>query len=33
MSIGWYFSEMLDPLMNWDDVAEMVKLWNDLRFR
>jgi L-lactate dehydrogenase (cytochrome) len=28
MSIGRYFTEMLDPAMNWDDVAEMVKLWN-----
>lgn len=28
MSIGRYFSEMLDPTMSWDDVAEMVKLWN-----
>ena len=28
VSIGRYFSEMLDPGMNWDDVAEMVKLWN-----
>ncbi|MGB4912947.1 MAG: alpha-hydroxy acid oxidase [Candidatus Dechloromonas phosphoritropha] len=27
MSIGRYFSEMLDPSMNWDDVAEMVQLW------
>ena len=29
---GWsdrpYFSEMLDASMNWDDVAEMVRLWN-----
>ena len=25
MSIGRYFTEMLDPSMNWDDVAEMVK--------
>ena len=24
MSIGRYFTEMLDPTMNWDDVAEMV---------
>jgi L-lactate dehydrogenase (cytochrome) len=22
------FTEMLDPSMNWDDVAEMVELWN-----
>jgi L-lactate dehydrogenase (cytochrome) len=28
VSIGKYFSEMLDPSMNWDDVAEMVQLWN-----
>jgi L-lactate dehydrogenase (cytochrome) len=28
MSIGRYFTEMLDPSMNWDDVAEMVKLWD-----
>ena len=28
MSIGRYFTEMLDPSMNWDDVAEMVRLWN-----
>jgi L-lactate dehydrogenase (cytochrome) len=28
MSIGRYFTEMLDPAMNWDDVAEMVKTWN-----
>jgi L-lactate dehydrogenase (cytochrome) len=28
MSIGRYFSEMLDPSMNWDDVAEMVQLWD-----
>ncbi|MDL2400556.1 alpha-hydroxy acid oxidase [Rhizobium mayense] len=28
MSIGRYFTEMLDPSMNWDDVAEMVKHWN-----
>jgi L-lactate dehydrogenase (cytochrome) len=27
MSIGRYFTEMLDPSMNWDDVAEMVKQW------
>ncbi|CAM3982226.1 Alpha-hydroxy-acid oxidizing enzyme [Bordetella tumbae] len=27
MSIGRYFTEMLDPAMTWDDVAEMVKLW------
>ncbi len=28
MSIGRYFSEMLDPSMNWNDVQEMVKIWN-----
>ena len=28
MSIGRYFTEMLDPSMNWDDVAEMVRYWN-----
>ena len=28
MSIGRYFTEMLDPTMNWDDVAEMVRLWD-----
>ncbi|AVA21748.1 alpha-hydroxy acid oxidase [Rhizobium sp. LEGMi198b] len=28
MSIGKYFTEMLDPSMNWNDVAEMVKYWN-----
>jgi len=28
MSIGRYFTEMLDPSMNWNDVAEMVRLWN-----
>jgi L-lactate dehydrogenase (cytochrome) len=28
MSIGRYFTEMLDPSMNWGDVAEMVQLWN-----
>ncbi|MCB1332798.1 MAG: alpha-hydroxy-acid oxidizing protein [Roseivivax sp.] len=27
-SIGGYFTEMLDPSMNWDDVAEMVQEWN-----
>ncbi|MEO0370181.1 MAG: alpha-hydroxy acid oxidase [Pseudomonadota bacterium] len=26
-SIGNYFTEMLDPSMNWDDVAEMVADW------
>ena len=28
-SIGDYFTNMLDPTMNWNDVAEMVKHWND----
>ncbi|SLN65969.1 alpha-hydroxy acid oxidase [Roseisalinus antarcticus] len=28
MSIGRYFSEMLDPSMTWDDVAEMVAEWD-----
>src|ERR1700682_6079990 len=28
MSIGRYFTEMLDPSLNWDDVAEMVRAWN-----
>jgi isopentenyl diphosphate isomerase/L-lactate dehydrogenase-like FMN-dependent dehydrogenase len=28
MSIGRYFTEMLDPTMNWDDVAAMVREWN-----
>ena len=28
MSIGRYFTEMLDPSMNWDDVAEMVRDWD-----
>jgi L-lactate dehydrogenase (cytochrome) len=28
MSIGRYFTEMLDPAMRWNDVAEMVRLWN-----
>ena len=28
MSIGRYFTEMLDPSMNWDDVADMVRFWN-----
>jgi L-lactate dehydrogenase (cytochrome) len=28
MSIGRYFTEMLDPAMNWNDVAEMVRVWN-----
>jgi L-lactate dehydrogenase (cytochrome) len=28
VSIGKYFTEMLDPSLNWKDVAEMVQLWN-----
>jgi len=28
VSIGKYFTEMLDPSMTWDDVAEMVQQWN-----
>jgi len=28
LSIGKYFTEMLDPTMNWGDVEEMVKLWD-----
>jgi L-lactate dehydrogenase (cytochrome) len=28
LSIGRYFTEMLDPSMNWTDVAEMVQFWN-----
>src|SRR4249919_3434058 len=27
MSIGRYFTEMLDPSMSWDDVAQMVRQW------
>jgi L-lactate dehydrogenase (cytochrome) len=27
MSISRYFTEMLDPSMTWDDVAEMVRQW------
>ena len=27
-SIGDYFTNMLDPAMNWADVAQMVKQWN-----
>ena len=27
-SIGSYFTDMLDPSMNWEDVAEMVELWD-----
>ena len=28
LSIGRYFTDMLDPSMNWDDVAEMVREWD-----
>jgi len=28
MSIGRYFTEMLDPSMDWNDVAEMVREWD-----
>ncbi len=28
MSIGRYFTEMLDPAMTWDDVAGMAREWN-----
>ncbi|MGD1870717.1 MAG: alpha-hydroxy acid oxidase [Neomegalonema sp.] len=28
VSIGKYFSEMLDQSMDWDDVAEMVRQWD-----
>lgn len=28
LSIGRYFTEMLDPSMTWDDVAVMVKEWD-----
>jgi L-lactate dehydrogenase (cytochrome) len=28
MSIGRYFTEMLDPSMNWNDVGQMVRVWN-----
>ena len=28
LSIGRYFTDMLDPSMNWDDVADMVRQWN-----
>jgi L-lactate dehydrogenase (cytochrome) len=28
MSIGRYFTEMLDPSMKWNDVADMVRGWN-----
>lgn len=27
LTIGRYFTEMLDPAMNWDDVARMVQEW------
>jgi L-lactate dehydrogenase (cytochrome) len=27
ISIGRYFTEMLDPSMNWNDVADMVRHW------
>ena len=28
VSIGRYFTDMLDPSMSWSDVEEMVKLWD-----
>jgi L-lactate dehydrogenase (cytochrome) len=28
LSIGRYFTEMLDPSMNWNDIADMVRVWN-----
>ena len=28
LSIGRYFTEMLDQTMNWSDVADMVRQWN-----
>ncbi|MEM8552029.1 MAG: alpha-hydroxy acid oxidase, partial [Pseudomonadota bacterium] len=28
ISVGKYFSEMLDQSMNWDDVAKMVEFWD-----
>jgi L-lactate dehydrogenase (cytochrome) len=28
LSISRYFTEMLDPSMNWDDVAQMVRQWD-----
>jgi L-lactate dehydrogenase (cytochrome) len=28
VAIGKYFTDMLDPSMSWDDVAEMVRLWD-----
>ena len=27
LSIGKYFTEMLEPSLNWDDLAEMIKDW------
>jgi L-lactate dehydrogenase (cytochrome) len=28
LSIGRYFTEMLDPSLSWDDVAQMVRQWD-----
>jgi L-lactate dehydrogenase (cytochrome) len=28
LSIGRYFTEILDPSLNWKDVADMVRFWN-----
>ena len=28
VSVGRYFTEMLDPTMTWDDVTEMIELWD-----
>ena len=28
ISIGRYFTEMLDPCLSWDDVAKMVEFWD-----
>lgn len=28
VSVGRYFTEMLDPTMTWDDVSEMIELWD-----
>jgi L-lactate dehydrogenase (cytochrome) len=28
LSIGRYFTDMLDPSMNWNDVGDMVRQWN-----
>ena len=28
ISIGRYFTEMLDPCLNWDDEAKMVEFWD-----